>query len=497
MSAYQELENLNREITQLKEIRAIMGWDEACMMPAAAGDRRGEALASLQSVVHERAINPRIGELLEQAQGSNEPLDDWQRANLREMQRDWIEATAVPSDLVRALAVATSRCEQTWREARAANDWATVRPLLETVVGLSRSRADALADKLGLERYDALLDGYEPQLRSADVSRVFDDLKGFLLPLIDPIIEATPACLPIPGPFSTERQRNLCEATMKLLGFDFSRGRLDVSHHPFCGGVPDDTRITTRYRDDVFLESFMAICHETGHALYQQGLPAAWRDQPVGDALGAAVHESQSLLMELQVCRSPQFITAVTPLIQAQFGISDDDPAWTADNLYRQATRVSRSFIRVQADEVTYPLHVILRYELERDLLDGRIGVADLPEAWDSMMQRYLNLSTEGDFANGCMQDVHWYAGLFGYFPTYSLGALMAAQWFAAARTADPAIMEGIERGNLTALLTWLRANVHGQGRRLTMQPLLESVTGSVLDARFFKQHIQARYLPS
>ena len=179
-----------------------------------------------------------------------------------------------------------SRCEQTWREARANNDWATVRPLLETVVALSRTRADALADKLELERYDALLDGYEPQLRSADVSQVFDDLKDFLLPLIDPIIEAAPPCLPIPGPFSTERQRSLCEATMKLLGFDFSRGRFDVSHHPFCGGVPDDTRITTRYRDDVFLESFMAICHETGHALYQQGLPAAWRDQPVGDALG-------------------------------------------------------------------------------------------------------------------------------------------------------------------------------------------------------------------
>lgn len=497
MSAYHELEILTREITQLKEISAIMGWDEACMMPAAAGDRRGEALASLASVVHERAINPRIGDLLDQAQGSNEPLDDWQRANLREMQRDWIEATAVPADLVRALAVASSRCEQTWREARADNDWATVRPLLETVVALSRTRADALADKLELERYDALLDGYEPQLRSADVSQVFDDLKDFLLPLIDPIIEAAPTCLPIPGPFSTERQRSLCEATMKLMGFDFSRGRFDVSHHPFCGGVPDDTRITTRYRDDVFLESFMAICHETGHALYQQGLPVAWRDQPVGDALGAAVHESQSLLMELQVCRSPQFINAVAPLIQEQFGVSGDDPAWSAENLYRHATRVSRSFIRVQADEVTYPLHVILRYELECDLLNGRIEVADLPAAWDSMMQRYLNLRTEGDFTNGCMQDVHWYAGLFGYFPTYTLGALMAAQWFATAREADPQITSGIERADLTALNTWLRSNVHEQGRRLTMQPLLESVTGSTLDARFFKQHIQSRYLSS
>ncbi|MEZ5553169.1 MAG: carboxypeptidase M32 [Pseudomonadales bacterium] len=497
MSAYRELETLNTEITRLREVSAILSWDEACMMPSAAGPGRGEAMASLAMVLHERATNPRIGELLDQAQGSNEPLDEWQRANLREIGRNWVEATAVPGDLVHALSLATSRCEQTWRKARAANDWQTIQPLLDEVVHLSRIRADALADRLALSPYDALLDGYEPQLRSDDVTALFTDLKAFLLPLVDRIAGIRQAPLPIPGPFPIDAQQRLCESTMQLLGFDFDRGRFDVSHHPFCGGVPDDTRITTRYREDAFLESFMAICHETGHALYQQGLPAAWRNQPVGDALGAAVHESQSLLMELQVCRSRDFIGALAPTIRKHFDIPATDRAWSADNLFQLTTQVERSFIRVQADEVTYPLHVILRYELEQALLDGSLSVADLPQGWDGKMQEYLQLDTRGNFADGCMQDVHWFAGLFGYFPTYTLGALMAAQWFDCARKADASITTGIARADLQPLLAWLRPAVHAQGRRLTMQPLLAAVTGSELDAKFFKTHITNRYLNS
>lgn len=452
-------------------------------------------MASLAMVLHDRATNPRIGELLEQARGSNESLDEWQRANLKEMGRNWVEATAVPGDLVHVLSLATSRCEQAWRRARPANDWPTLLPLLEEVVHLSRTRADALADRLGLDPYDALLDGYEPDLRRSAVTAVFADLKGFLLPLVDRIAGMRQRAQPIPGPFPIDAQQKLCEATMKLLGFDFSRGRFDVSHHPFCGGVPDDTRITTRYREDGFLESFMAICHETGHALYQQGLPVAWRNQPVGDALGAAVHESQSLLMELQVCRSREFIGALAPGIREHFGASSSDRAWSADNLFLLATQVERSLIRVQADEVTYPLHVILRYELEQALLDGSLAVADLPEAWDGKMQDYLQLDTRGNFADGCMQDVHWFAGLFGYFPTYTLGALMAAQWFDCARRADASIVPAIARADLQPLLAWLRPAVHEQGRRLSMQPLLAAVTGAELDAGFFKQHIQHRYL--
>ncbi|MEM8768084.1 MAG: carboxypeptidase M32, partial [Pseudomonadota bacterium] len=317
----------------------------------------------------------------------------------------------------------------------------------------------------------------------------------FLPPTLEKVLEAQQPTLPLDGPFPIAEQRQLCEAVMQTLGFDFERGRLDISHHPFCGGVPDDTRITTRYYEDSFLESFMATCHETGHALYQQGLPVDWREQPVGDSLGAAVHESQSLLLELQVCRGRDFISHLAPAIRTAFGRADDDPAWSAENLYQHARRVQRGYIRVDADELTYPLHVILRFELERALLDGSLPVAQLPEAWNDAMERYLGLSTKGNDADGCMQDVHWYAGLFGYFPTYTLGALGAAQWFATAREAIPDMGSAIAGGNLTPLLDWLRRNVHGAGRRLTMQSLFKTVTGNPLDAAYYKRHITARYL--
>ncbi len=210
---------------------------------------------------------------------------------------------------------------------------------------------------------------------------MFDDLKQFLPDFLDQVLAAQAPATPLTGPFPVDAQRSLCEETMAVLGFDFDRGRFDVSHHPFCGGVPDDTRITTRYHEEGFLESFMAICHETGHALYQQGLPVDWREQPVGDSLGAAVHESQSLLMELQVCRGRPFIEFAAPMIRRHFGRDESDEAWSAENLYRIATRVERGYIRVDADEITYPLHVILRFELEQALLDGSLAVRDLPEA--------------------------------------------------------------------------------------------------------------------
>jgi len=495
MSSYARLEEKLRDITRLREIQAITGWDEACMMPSGGGAGRSQALATLTSIIHERLCDPEIGELLNRVRGEPTELDPWQSANLTSIERTYVEASAVPAELVHARRLATLRCEQAWRQARAANDWPGILPLLDEVVNLTRQQADALGDAMGLARYDALLDTYEAELRVADIEPVFDDLKQYLPDVLDQVLARQEPLRELSGPFRIEDQRALCEQVMGILGFDFERGRFDVSHHPFCGGVPDDTRITTRYEESSFIESFMAICHETGHALYQQGLPPDWRDQPVGDSMGAAIHESQSLLMELQVCRSREFISAVAPAIRTSFGRSEHDPAWSADGLYRHATRVERGFIRVDADELTYPLHVILRFELERQLLDGSLLVADLPEAWNDAMVRYLGLSTTGNDADGCMQDVHWYAGLFGYFPTYTLGALGAAQWFARVKHDVPEIGASISAGDLKPLLAWLRLNVHGQGRLTTMQPLFEQVTGSKLDTAFYKRHVQDRYL--
>jgi carboxypeptidase Taq len=494
-SPYAQLEARFAELHDLGHAQAMLNWDEAVMMPRGGGPARGEALAALAALSHRTLTDPQVGDLLDSAAANGAQLNDWQQANLRCMGRMYTRATALPEALVRAMSIATSRCEQIWRVARGENDWNAVAEPLSEVISLAREEASALAETLALEPYDALLDGYEEGTRAADVAHLFDELKGVLPGFIDRVIDRQAEPLPLPGPFPRDGQHALGETMMRALGFDFGHGRLDVSHHPFCGGVPDDTRITTRYNEYDFVESLMAVLHETGHALYQQGLPAEWRRQPVGDCLGAAVHESQSLFVEMQVSRGRAFTEYAAPHLRHHLGGEQGDAAWTADNLHAHALRVTRDYIRVDADELTYPLHVILRFELERALIAGDLAVSDIPEAWNERMTRYLGLSTDGNYKDGCMQDVHWFAGLFGYFPTYTLGALMAAQWFATASTALPDLDIQIKAGDFSALIGWLRQNIHGRGQLKTASELLIEVTGEPLSLRHFKTHLERRYL--
>jgi carboxypeptidase Taq len=497
MSAYQELQDHFRRINHLNHIQQIDVWDEAAMMPVGGGQVRGEAMAALNVVVHELTTDAKLADLIASAE-SQPDLSEWQTANLEQMKRTWLLATSVPSDLVEAQSRAAAKCEQSWRELRAANDWNALLPLLQEVLNLTRNEAELRSEATGLSQYDALIDLYEPGLTSATITALFADLKSFLPAFVESVLQKQSATelAPLTGPFPIESQRELGLTLMKTLGFDMQHGRLDVSHHPFCGGVPDDVRITTRYRDNSFMQALMGVLHETGHALYEQGLPSAWRDQPVGEALGMAMHESQSLLMEMQVCRTTEFLHYVAPMLRDTFAeLASDKSAWSDDNLRGHYIRVEKGSIRVDADEVTYPLHIILRFELEQDLLAGRLPLADLPEAWDAKMQQYLGLSTHGDDRDGCMQDVHWMAGIFGYFPTYSLGAMTAAQLFAAAKKDSPELLAGIGRGDFTVLLAWLRTNIHGMGRLLSAQELLTRATGGPLDSRYFKEHLQRRYL--
>ena len=495
MTPYKTLETRFDELHQLGHAQAMLSWDEAVMMPPGGGEARGEALAALAALAHRTLTASEVGDLLDTAEGSAAQLNEWQRANVRAMRRMHIRAVALPEALVRAMQIAATRCQQTWRVARAANDWNAVAGPLAEVLTLAREEAAALGNALKLEPYDALLDAYEEGTRAADVARLFEDLKGFLPNFVDRVLERQGVPLPLPGPFPLERQRNLGEEMMRTLGFDFEHGRLNVSHHPFCGGVPDDTRITTRYSEDNFLESLMAVLHETGHALYQQGLPADWRRQPVGDCLGAAVHESQSLFVEMQVARGRAVMTFAAPHIRHHLDGRQGDEAWSADNLHAHAIGVRRSYIRVDADELTYPLHIVLRFELEQALIAGELAVADIPDAWNDRMMRYLGLSTEGNLKDGCMQDVHWFSGLFGYFPTYTLGALMAAQWFAAASARDPNLEAQIAGGEFAPLVGWLRREIHGRGQLKTARALLTEATGEALDLRYFKAHLESRYL--
>ena len=496
MSAYQQLHDHFLKINDLQHVEGITNWDEAAMMPSGGGEARGQALATLQVIIHEMVTDPRIAEWAEVAE--SEDLDDWQTANVREIRRVYRQSTCMPSELVGSLQKATSRCEQAWRQYRAENDWESMVPLLSEVVNLSRQEAQVRADVSGLSKYDALLDTYEPDVTSDQLDVVFSDLKDFLPGFIEQVMvkQQEDSLLPVAGNFSVEKQRELGLNMMTALGFDFDHGRLDISHHPFCGGVPEDVRITTRYSPETFVSSLMGVIHETGHAMYEQGLPQNWRKQPVGRALSCATHESQSLLMEMQACRTNQFLQYMTPIAQGTFlGGDSNDPSWSIDNLHRLYTRVEQSFIRVDADEVTYPLHVILRYEIEKELIEGRMEVRDLPAAWDEKMHEYLHLSTRGDFKDGCLQDVHWPAGLFGYFPTYTLGAMTAAQLFSAAKDQVPEILDEIGKGNFAPLLTWLRSNVHSKGKYLSYNELMVSATGQEIDAQYFKSHLIERYL--
>ena len=490
---YRDLESRFRRLGLLQEASGFLSWDTDTMMPEGGAQSRAEQQAALDVVCHGLLTGPDLPDLFAAADAET-GLDLWQSANLREMHRAWIHATSVPADLVEASSRACSACEMAWRKARPANDYPSVRPLLQTVLDLARQIGQAKAAKLGVSPYEALLDQFEPGGRVKDIDPLFARLSEILPGLIEDALAAQgarPAPLRPPGPFPVAAQRAAGSALMEKLGFDFAHGRLDVSQHPFSGGTPDDVRITTRYDESDFARALMAVLHETGHALYTSGLPAAWRHQPVGEARGMSIHESQSLLMEMQLCRSREFLVFAAPILRSCFGGSG--PEWEAENLYRLGTRVARSFIRVDADEVTYPAHVILRYRLERAMIAGELGLKDLPAAWNEGMKSLLGVAPPDD-RQGCLQDIHWYDGGFGYFPTYTLGAMTAAQLFDAAKRA-PSVTRGIARGDFAPLVAWLRAHVHGLGSSVSTSEIIVRATGKPLDTDVFERHLRTRYL--
>jgi carboxypeptidase Taq len=495
MTAYRRLEARFRRIGAIEGAISMLHWDAAAMMPAGGAAARTEQLATLRLLSHQHLTAPEIADLVAEAESESNALDEWQRANLREMRRRRVHAAALPDTLVEDESRACSECEAVWRNARAQNDFPAVLPLLERVLRLEREIAAIKAEHLGSSPYEALLDQYEPGGSVATIDRLFDELSRFLPDLLEAVLTRQ-AAFPSPpapsGPFPVELQRRVGMQLMEHIGFDFTGGRLDVSAHPFCGGTPDDVRITTRYDENDFARALMGVLHETGHALYQRGLPAEWRLQPVGRARGMAVHESQSLLLEMQVCRSPAFLTFAAPILRGVF--AGDGPGWGAEALHRRQIRVQRSLIRVDADEVTYPAHVILRYRLEQAMIAGDLAPADLPGAWAEGLRQLLGITPTND-REGCLQDIHWYDGVWGYFPTYTLGALIAAQLFEAAREAIPDVLEAIAQGEFAALLGWLRERVHSKGSLLSTAELVESATGRPLGTASFERHLHDRYL--
>lgn len=492
MTSYQKLKTIFKQAHQLCYIHRIMMWDEAVMMPEGAGATRADAMATLNCMIQKILMNKKNKKLIEAAK--NENLSGWDKANLKWMEKKYIRAACIPSKLTEKFTRETLLCEQAWRKMRAQNNWRGFLPYFKRSFKLAKEIAERRAAVLQLSPYDALIDEYAPGFNQKNIDLIFSGLKQSIPQLTQQIIQKqknenikTPT-----GPFAIEKQKQLGFKTMQAMQFDFNHGRLDVSHHPFCSGDPLDVRITTRYSENEFLSSLLGVCHETGHGLYEQGLPREWIDQPVGNVDSMAMHESQSLLIEMQVCRSLEFYQFLQPDIQHTFG---SQPSLDATNLYQLATRVGPSLIRVDADEVTYPLHIILRYEIEKKLLNGDITVQDIPTYWDESMTQYLGLSTKKNYKDGAMQDVHWPSGAFGYFPAYTLGRLIAAQLFATFLQTHPNFFQELKSGNFLPLKKWLNENIHAHAASLETNDLLVKVTGKPLDPNCFIEHIRQRYL--
>ena len=460
--SYQLLEQRFQQLHHLQHLQAICGWDQATMMPDGGNQARGAALAELALLQHQKLTAPEIADWLNTAE--NETLSDEQQANLNEMRRRWQNAALLPEDLVQAKTLAGSRCEHAWREQRKNNDWKGFEPNLKVVVDLTREAAQIRAEALELTPYDSLIDLYEPGMSSNQLLRIFTELKSWLPQIIRQAGERQSLYNPVKpeGSFPVVRQKSLGLHAMKLLGFDFNHGRLDISAHPFCGGVPEDVRITTRYNEKDFMPSLMGVIHETGHARYEQGLPEKWRGQPAGEARSMGIHESQSL---------------------------------EAENLIQLYSRIEPGFIRVDADELTYPAHIIMRFEIEQALIEEKIQVRDLPEVWNTKMQQYLGLSTKGNDAIGCMQDIHWTDGSFGYFPSYTLGAIYAAQFAGAIERDVGNIGELIAADDgLPQIFNWLKTNVWEKASLLSTDELIQQATGESLNTQWFRRYLEQRY---
>ena len=491
---YEQLEQEFRRLHAFRGALSLLRWDAAVMMPRGSADVRGEQLAALETEHHALLTTPRVARLLERAEAGASQLEDWPRANLREMRRQRDHAIATPPSLIARLAKATSRAEAFWVEARKANDFKLLAPHLEEVVHLVRDKAALLGQARGLPSYDALVDAFTPGISTADIDTIFKALARKLPGLINQAIEvqAERAPAPLTGKFTVARQRQLSLEVLKAMGFPFDRGRLDESEHPFTEGVPGDIRVTTRFDLNDPFSGLLGAVHETGHAMYDLGMPPKWRDQPVGRDRGLALEESQSLLFEMNLCRSRSFVKYLKPLLEKFLQVSGDE--WSEQNLYRHLIRVKRSLIRMDADELTYPVHIMLRYELEKKILDGSLPVADLPEAWNANIEQRLNIRPTSD-VDGCLQDIHWAVGHFGYFPSYALGAVIAGQLNEALRAERPTLDAEMAAGQFGGVMDWLRDNVHCVGARLPVHELIKQATGKPLSASAYLRYLESKYL--
>ncbi|CAN5728570.1 thermostable carboxypeptidase 1 [soil metagenome] len=490
---YSELCALLRDASTLGSIDALLNWDQETYMPPSGGAHRADQQAMLSALVHQKKTERRVGDLIsacETDQGVQR--DEAAAANVRAMRRDYNHATKIPTSLVAELARTQSQSQEVWKLARADNDFKKFRPWLEKIIELMRRKAQCLGNPPSGELYDNLLDIYEPGMTASAIEEIFTPLRPRLTDLVARLTaaKAKPNTKLTELNLSPAAQQVLAHDILDAMGFDLAAGRLDVTTHPFCSQLgPSDVRLTTRYTSPSFLEPISSTMHEAGHGLYDQGLPAASYGTPLSEAVSLGIHESQSRMWENFVGRSLPFWKWCTPIAKKRFGKT---LTATPEQMYGAANVVRRSFIRVEADEATYNLHVMLRFEIERDLISGSLSARDLPGAWNALFKDYLGLKVPSD-AQGCMQDVHWSFGLMGYFPTYTLGNLYAAQFWEKINRDITDLDKRMARGDFAELLAWLRRNIHRHGRRYEAHELCRRITGKPLSPEPLMRHLEGK----
>ncbi|MFO0838436.1 MAG: carboxypeptidase M32 [Phycisphaerae bacterium] len=479
-----------RAIETTRSISSLLDWDQETLMPPRAAKDRANQLALLAGLAHERLTSDHTARLLESAEreAAGDPVAE---TNLREVRREYEREVKLPKSLVEEIAHAATLSKGEWVKARKESKFSIFAPHLSRMLELKRQAADYLGWKT--ERYDALMDEYEPGARASEVQTVFDGVKRELTPLLTAIVKAPrqPDRTVLERVCPVAAQAAFNRTLAESLGFDFDAGRIDISVHPFCGGSgPSDVRMTTRYDERYMPMSLFGVLHETGHALYEQGFDPIHTGTPMARSVSLGIHESQSRMWENLIGRSRAFWTHFYPALKAAFpSMADVSPdAW-----YFAINAVRPSFIRVEADEVTYGLHIMLRFDLERRMVGGQLAVQDVPAAWKEASRALLGI-TPPDDAQGCLQDIHWSQGTFGYFPTYALGNLYASQFFEAAKRAIPDLMERVARGELRTLLGWLRENIHRHGMRYRASELVKVVTGKPLSHQAFVSYLKDKF---
>ena len=489
-TAYSRLVSLGRELQLVSDAASLLGWDQEVLLPSRGVTYRAEQMAWFSGYLHEKFTSKEVGVYLQEA-GGEEEVAAVVSANLREWQHKYGRATCLPKKLVEDFAETQVHAKSAWAESRRKSDFALFAPYLEKMVSLSREHAErwGYAD----QPYDALLDRFE---RGATTRRIGETLGSLRVSLI-PIVEAAMARRPLPGTgfggfYPVESQKALNREIAEAIGFDFEAGRIDTAVHPFCSGMaPFDTRLTTRYDEADFLSSLFGVLHEAGHGLYEQGLNKEFRGQPAGDSVSLGVHESQSRLWENHVGRSRAFWVKWLPRAAHYFpqltGIS-------VDEMFQSVNRAELSCIRVEADEVTYDLHILLRFELEKAIFSGELAIADIPAEWNRRFESYFGIPVSSD-DKGCLQDIHWSMGIFGYFPTYSLGNINAAHLVQAAIRQEPQIAVQMEEADYSGLLGWMRKHIHVPGSLYLPDELVTRAAGAPANADALIAHLRSRYL--